>query len=117
MNLLKRAWSAATTCWRWLETALMGAAHWRRVAEWSAEEAAFWRESSDWWQEHAEEWQQIAERYKEQTEITEDWAEDYLRLRADHAATGAVLDEIIRGLAASAPDPPPSTGSESATLH
>ena len=59
MSFLKRA------CW-WLEAVLLGATHWRRVAERRAEEATFWRESSDWWQEHAEGWQEIAETYREE---------------------------------------------------
>ena len=61
MKFSKRAW-------RWLETALLGAAHWRQVAEWRAEEATFWRESSDWWQRHAEGWQEITETYREELE-------------------------------------------------
>ena len=61
MSFLKRA------CW-WLETTLVGAAHWRRVAERRAEEVAFWRESSAWWQEHAEGWQEVAETYQETVE-------------------------------------------------
>ena len=65
--------------WRWLETALLGAAHWRRAAEWRAEEVTFWRESSDWWQHHSSAWQEVAETYWETTEA---WITEGLNLRA-----------------------------------
>lgn len=117
MKFLRRIRSVATTCWWWLGATLRGATHWRERAELSADDAAWWRENSQWWQRHAGEWQEVATRYKEQAEITEGWAEECLRLRADHAATGAVLDEIIRVLATSDPGPPPPTNGVSRRLH